>query len=94
LNVTIGLRSVWVTEVIPTADETVGFKDLDVALLVGAMPRREGMERKDLLNANAKIFQSQGAALDKYAKKTVKVSCFSFALMIAFKCGDGYESWG
>ena len=37
------------------------------------MPRREGMERKDLLKANAKIFQIQGNALDRYAKKTVKV---------------------
>ncbi|XP_006863031.1 PREDICTED: malate dehydrogenase, cytoplasmic-like isoform X2 [Chrysochloris asiatica] len=37
------------------------------------MPRREGMERKDLLKANVKIFKSQGAALDKYAKKSVKV---------------------
>ncbi|NXS44069.1 MDHC protein, partial [Balaeniceps rex] len=43
------------------------------AILVGSMPRREGMERKDLLKANVKIFKSQGAALDKYAKKTVKV---------------------
>lgn len=37
------------------------------------MPRKEGMERKDLLKANVAIFKSQGAALDKYAKKTVKV---------------------
>ncbi|MEQ2214531.1 hypothetical protein XENOCAPTIV_011118 [Xenoophorus captivus] len=36
------------------------------------MPRKEGMERKDLLKANVAIFKSQGAALDKYAKKTVK----------------------
>jgi malate dehydrogenase len=41
--------------------------------LVGAMPRREGMERKDLLAANVKIFKAQGMALDKVAKKTVKV---------------------
>ncbi|XP_005425841.2 malate dehydrogenase, cytoplasmic [Geospiza fortis] len=60
-------------EVIPTDKEEVAFKDLDVAILVGSMPRREGMERKDLLKANVKIFKSQGAALDKYAKKTVKV---------------------
>merc|ERR1711926_55188 len=39
-------------EVIPTADPAVGFKDVDAAFLVGAMPRREGMERKDLLAAN------------------------------------------
>ncbi|CAJ0965120.1 unnamed protein product [Ranitomeya imitator] len=60
-------------EVIATNNEEVAFKDLDVAILVGSMPRREGMERKDLLKANVKIFKSQGAALDIYAKKTVKV---------------------
>jgi malate dehydrogenase len=41
------------------------------------MPRKEGMERKELLNANVKIFKSQGTALDKFAKKTVKVNLFS-----------------
>ena len=46
---------------------------MDVAILVGAMPRREGMERKDLLKANAKIFETQGKALDQHAKSTVKV---------------------
>ena len=51
----------------------MAFKNIDVAILVGAMPRREGMERKDLLKANAKIFETQGRALDKFAKKTVKV---------------------
>uniref|UniRef100_A0A8C7LP27 Malate dehydrogenase, cytoplasmic n=2 Tax=Oncorhynchus mykiss TaxID=8022 RepID=A0A8C7LP27_ONCMY len=60
-------------EVIPTDKEEVAFKDLDAAILVGSMPRREGMERKDLLKANVAIFKSQGAALEKYAKKTVKV---------------------
>ena len=44
-----------------------------MAFLVGSMPRREGMERKDLLSANVKIFKVQGEALDKYAKKDVKV---------------------
>lgn len=61
------------TEIIPTDKEEVGFKDLDAAILVGSMPRREGMERKDLLKANVAIFKSQGSALEKYAKKTVKV---------------------
>ena len=42
------------------------------------MPRREGMERKDLLKANARIFEDQGKALDQYAKKTVKVNYFIF----------------
>lgn len=46
-------------EVIPTADPAVGFKDVDAAFLVGAMPRKEGMERKDLLAANVKIFKAQ-----------------------------------
>lgn len=65
--------AVVLTEVIATTDEAKGFDKIDVAMLVGAMPRREGMERKDLLGANVKIFKSQGAALDKYAKKNVKV---------------------
>ncbi|KAM6923132.1 malate dehydrogenase 1Ab, NAD (soluble) isoform 1-T2 [Lycodopsis pacificus] len=60
-------------EIVPTDKEDVAFKDLDAAILVGSMPRREGMERKDLLKANVAIFKSQGAALEKYAKKTVKV---------------------
>lgn len=60
-------------EVIPSCDEMEAFKDVDVAMLVGAMPRREGMERKDLLAANVKIFKSQGQAIDKVAKKTIKV---------------------
>ena len=49
------------------------FKDIDVALLVGARPRGPGMERKDLLSANAQIFTAQGKALNAVAKKTVKV---------------------
>lgn len=61
------------TEVIPTADPAVGFKDVSAAFLVGAMPRKEGMERKDLLSANVKIFKVQGEALNNYAKKDVKV---------------------
>ena len=60
------------TDVIATDKEEIAFKDLDVAILVGSMPRRDGMERKDLLKANVKIFKCQGAALDKYAKKSVK----------------------
>jgi malate dehydrogenase len=48
-----------VTEIVPTADPAVAFKDVDAAFLVGAMPRREGMERKDLLSANVKIFKVQ-----------------------------------
>lgn len=60
-------------EVVPTTDPAVAFKDVSAAFLVGAMPRKEGMERKDLLSANVKIFKAQGQALDKYARKDVKV---------------------
>jgi len=59
--------------VVATDDPNVAFKDIDAAFLVGAMPRKEGMERKDLLAANVKIFKVQGQALDTQAKKTVKV---------------------
>lgn len=61
------------SEVIPTADPAVAFKDVSVAFLVGAMPRKQGMERKDLLSANVKIFKAQGEALNLYAKRDVKV---------------------
>jgi malate dehydrogenase len=58
---------------VPTADPMVAFKDVGVALLVGARPRGPGMERKDLLEANGKIFGPQGQALDKVADRNVKV---------------------
>ncbi len=56
-----------------TDDAEVAFKDADYALLVGARPRGPGMERKDLLLENAKIFTAQGAALNKVASRDVKV---------------------
>eukprot|EP01112_Ceratiomyxa_fruticulosa_P008778 TRINITY_DN2274_c0_g1_i1.p1 TRINITY_DN2274_c0_g1~~TRINITY_DN2274_c0_g1_i1.p1 ORF type:complete len:330 (+),score=98.78 TRINITY_DN2274_c0_g1_i1:199-1188(+) len=59
--------------VVPTVDPKEAFTDIDFALFLGATPRREGMERSDLLKENAGIFKTQGEALDKYAKKTVKV---------------------
>lgn len=59
--------------VVTTSDPNVAFKDIDYALLVGAKPRSKGMERADLLLGNAKIFSEQGRALDKNAKKNVKV---------------------
>jgi malate dehydrogenase len=58
---------------IPTADPMIAFKDADVALLVGARPRGPGMERKDLLEANGKIFGPQGKALSEGASRDVKV---------------------
>lgn len=62
-----------VAGVVATSDYAAAFADIDVALLVGARPRGPGMERKDLLAANAAIFKGQGDALEKYAKKSVKV---------------------
>ena len=56
-----------------TDDPNVAFKDADVALLVGAMPRGPGMERKDLLLKNAEIFTVQGKALNAVASRNVKV---------------------
>jgi malate dehydrogenase len=58
---------------IPASDPNVAFKDADVALLVGARPRGPGMERKDLLEANGKIFGPQGKALSDHASRDVKV---------------------
>lgn len=60
-------------EMIATDDPNVAFKDAQVALLVGAKPRGPGMERKDLLSENAKIFTVQGAAIGQYADPNCKV---------------------
>ena len=60
-------------EVIYTDDANVAFKDTDYALLVGSRPRGPGMERKDLLEANAAIFSAQGKALNDNASRDVKV---------------------
>ncbi|MCF6299902.1 MAG: malate dehydrogenase [Proteobacteria bacterium] len=59
--------------IVATDDPDVGFKDADYALLVGAMPRGPGMERSDLLQANAKIFSVQGKAINNHASKDIKV---------------------
>ncbi|TMG97678.1 MAG: malate dehydrogenase [Betaproteobacteria bacterium] len=56
-----------------SADPKVAFKDVDMAILVGARPRGPGMERKDLLLENAKIFIEQGRALDAVASRNVKI---------------------
>jgi malate dehydrogenase len=56
-----------------SGDPKVAFKDADVAMLVGARPRGPGMERKDLLLENAKIFTEQGKALDAVASRGIKV---------------------
>ncbi len=60
-------------DIIQTDDANVAFKDVDYALLVGSRPRGPGMERKDLLEANAAIFSAQGKALNDVASRDVKV---------------------
>ena len=60
-------------DVITTDDANIAFGDTDIALLIGAMPRKDGMERADLLTANGGIFKPQGRAIAKNAKKNVKV---------------------
>ncbi|WP_135255523.1 malate dehydrogenase [Thermus caldilimi] len=59
--------------IVATDDPRVAFKDADYALLVGAAPRKAGMERRDLLEMNGKIFTEQGRALAEVAKRDVKV---------------------
>lgn len=60
-------------KIICTDDPTVAFKDANYALLVGARPRGPGMERKDLLEANAAIFSVQGKAINDHAARSIKV---------------------
>jgi malate dehydrogenase len=59
--------------VVATDKPDVAFKDADYALLVGARPRGPGMERKDLLEANAQIFSVQGKAINAYASRDIRV---------------------
>ena len=59
--------------IVTTDDPSVAFKDTDYALLVGARPRGPGVERKDLLGANAAIFSVQGKAIDDHASRNIKV---------------------
>eukprot|EP01123_Difflugia_compressa_P006166 TRINITY_DN1832_c0_g1_i1.p1 TRINITY_DN1832_c0_g1~~TRINITY_DN1832_c0_g1_i1.p1 ORF type:complete len:368 (+),score=77.82 TRINITY_DN1832_c0_g1_i1:50-1153(+) len=59
--------------VVATADASVAFKDVDACVLVGAFPRKQGMERADLLGRNADIFEKQGKAIEQYASRGVKV---------------------
>ncbi len=57
--------------VTPSDDPNVAFKDVDIAILIGSRPRGPGMERRDLLAANAEIFKVQGKALNDVAKRDV-----------------------
>ncbi|MGB5345720.1 MAG: malate dehydrogenase [Woeseia sp.] len=59
--------------IVATDDPNVAFKDSNYALLVGARPRGPGMERKDLLQANARIFSAQGKAMNDHASRDIKV---------------------
>ncbi len=60
-------------KVTPTADLSVGFGGVNWALLVGSVPRKAGMERKDLLGINGKIFVAQGKAIEKSAAANVRI---------------------
>ena len=62
-----------VNKIVPTFSYEDAFQGADYAILVGAMPRKEGMLRKDLLKANVGIFKEQGKAIEKVAKKSIKV---------------------
>jgi malate dehydrogenase len=59
--------------IVPTADLDQGFRDVNWALLVGSVPRKAGMERKDLLGINGKIFIGQGQAIEKNAAADVRI---------------------
>lgn len=61
------------TDVIATTDPEVAFKDADYAILVGGFPRKAGMERKDVMSKNVAIYKGQASALERLAKKDVKV---------------------
>jgi len=62
-----------VSDIVETDDANVAFRDVEYAMLVGAKPRGKGMERKDLLSENGKIFGPQGRALNEHANRNVKV---------------------
>jgi malate dehydrogenase len=59
--------------IVPTADLDEGFRDINWALLVGSVPRKAGMERKDLLGINGKIFVGQGQAIERNANADVRI---------------------
>lgn len=59
--------------IVPTFSLEEGFRNISWALLIGSVPRKPGMERKDLLNINGKIFTGQGQAIQKYAAKDIRV---------------------
>jgi malate dehydrogenase len=60
-------------DIVLTDDQAIGFREADYAILIGAKPRSKGMERKDLITENAKIFSSQGRTINDHASKDVRV---------------------
>lgn len=85
--------------IIATTDQVTAFKGVDVVIMVGAFPRSKGtsthvfstnwpsgMERKDLLQKNAAIFKSQGALIEKYAARNVKVDCCCYSKLTSVRC--------
>jgi malate dehydrogenase len=62
-----------VSKITPTSDLAEGFRGVNWALLVGSVPRKQGMERKDLLGINGKIFTGQGRAIEKNAASDVRI---------------------
>jgi malate dehydrogenase len=60
-------------DIVLTDDPSIGFREADYAILIGAKPRSKGMERKDLITENAKIFSAQGKAINDYASDDVRV---------------------
>jgi malate dehydrogenase len=61
------------SDIVITDDPVAAFRDIDAAMLVGSRPRAKGMERRDLLAANAEIFRTQGRALDESAKREARI---------------------
>lgn len=63
--------------VVATTNLEEACKDVDIAVMVGGFPRKAGMERKDVMSKNVSIYATQAAALEKHAKKDVKVQAVS-----------------
>ncbi|RQM29588.1 hypothetical protein B5M09_012090 [Aphanomyces astaci] len=62
-----------VDDIVPTTDLETAFENADIAILLGGFPRKQGMERKELISKNGSIFKAQGEALELYARRSVKV---------------------
>lgn len=62
------------TGIVATTDVAEACKDVNIAVMVGGFPRKEGMERKDVMSKNVSIYKGQASALEQYAAKDVKVN--------------------